>query len=161
MLDLHKILTEEHLKKAGISVAGHRRRLLAYLEYESKRPRSENFTSFSCCSTPKVFRDFTIKPNLHEWLEKLSLGHLMGNFEESGYDNLEHLLFMMNTEYALNDFILKTDVRVEKLGHRHRILAKLRQDSFVYNRQKRSNIPGDLVIHREVSWVGCNRCALM
>lgn len=153
---------EGQLQDAGISLPGHRRRLLAYLETELKRtkPQEEALVSLSCCSAQKTIREFTIKPNLHEWLEKISLAQLITNFQESGYDDLEHLLFMMKTQYALNDFLLKSDLGIQKLGHRHRILAKLRQDAFLYHKQDLSTLAGGLALRKEGDLVGCAQCVL-
>ena len=59
------------------------------------------------------------------------------NFLEAGYPELDSLLALMNTSFALDDEIL-TEIGVEKPGYRHRILAKLKEDCVGVVGMKRS-----------------------
>lgn len=45
---------------------------------------------------------------------------------ESGFDHFEHLVFLMKGKYRITEKVLQEEIRIEKLGHRHRIMAKLR-----------------------------------
>lgn len=124
-------LTLKTLETIGIRKAGHRVRLLALLDFENSENTQicTNKSSFSCCTAPNYTTGLILMPNLEEWLEKINLGYLYRYFKENGYDDLEHLIMLMHSEYPITDDVLKFEIGIDKLGHRHRILAKLREEA--------------------------------
>jgi len=156
----------ENLKEIGISKPGHRKRLLALLEEETtkkerKSVKKPNYSSsFVCCTAPTATPGEFFLPNLEEWLENLHLGHLERLFVSSGYDDLDHLLFLMKSSYPVDDQVLKEEVGVEKIGYRHRILAKLKEDSsFRFNHKR--NLSQSDIIDKEVNQTACELCQIM
>jgi hypothetical protein len=66
---------------------------------------------------------------LEEWLHHLNIGSLYANFEETGYDDLEHLRLLQRTKMRLTDDVLVKELGITLVGWRHRILMKLWQDT--------------------------------
>lgn len=139
-------ITDHLLQQIGIHKSGHRRRLLASLEEENMpvrtiRPlaRRENHSLFKCCVTPTpANQDFLNFPDLQSWLKDLSLQEYYGNFLNSGYDELESMLGLMHTAYEIDDNVLEA-IGLKKPGHRHRVIAKLKEDS-VHIESMRRNV---------------------
>jgi hypothetical protein len=68
----------------------------------------------------------------------------------------------MNTKYPVTDEVLKTDVNVYKLGHRHRLLFKLKQDCGRVKSMLNGVESGDgLTMEREDKSTACELCAVM
>jgi hypothetical protein len=105
---------------------GHAARLLGLLELEAKGCRETYMpdTSLWCSGCPVVDT-----PSLEEWLLHLNIGSLLVNFEESGYDDLEHLRLLQKTKMRLTDDVLDKELGITMIGWRHRILMKLWQDT--------------------------------
>jgi len=91
-------------------------------------------------------------------LQVINLGSLIGNFEASGYDDYEEILYLMSTGYPLTDMILENDVNISKMGHRQRILLKLQQDIASAGHDKRKRMTMEKGSSKLVS---CDACALM
>lgn len=120
------------LHSLGIDKVGERVRLLACLEEQIAVRSSQSLpfpssNSLFCCT--KV--ENSTFPSFLHWLEDLKLRHLHPNFQATGYDDLSHLLALMHTKYAVTDEVLERDIGIKKLGYRHRILLKLREDAGV------------------------------
>ena len=138
------VLTLQTLVEFGIFKGAHRRLLLANLTYEGRR---------SDIGVHGKFNDgLIIRPSLEDWLVALNLGQYLDQFEAAGYDELDQLIFLMNGEFRLTDKALEEEVGIRKLGHRHRVLTKLRQELLL--QQKR---PGFLCD----SSPGCELCVVM
>lgn len=138
-------ITEEILQEIGINRSGLRRRLLAALESELralptvKSPRREPTNRLTCCFIPlPINLEVTSLPSLKRWLEQLSLGELCVLFEEEGYDELETLFGLMHSSWPINDSVLR-EIGVQKLGHRHRILARLQEDCLAVKTLRRQH----------------------
>lgn len=162
-------ITEESLIKIGIKKSGHRRRLLAALDEET-RPfkssrrtyRSQQSNLFKCCvgainSNP----GFVSLPELKNWLELISLGDTYILFVASGYDDLEHLLALMNSRWEITDEILQNEVQIKKQAHRYKIIAKLRVDSAGFETMKKGGTTGryqrdDMQIEKSVNSTVCS-----
>ena len=52
----------------------------------------------------------------------------MTNFIENGYHSIELLLLQMESQCPLTTEILKEEIRVDKIGHRSRIINKLKEE---------------------------------
>lgn len=133
-------LTDANLREAGIEKAGYRARFLLRLEEEAglspkkTRRRGTSPTAsaglFSCCTVPgNATTGFTSESMVREWLAQMKLDHLYTNFIEAGYDDYEALLAQMTWREPITDEILERDMRIEKPGHRSRILSKLQEEA--------------------------------
>ena len=127
-------LTEDLLQSLGVSKQGHRALFLAALEREIAGPvpfsfRPSKRRAFQCCQVQAPAPSILSFPSLQGWLESLGLAALTGQFEDAGYSEVEQLLFLMHTKHALSDAVLKEAVGVEKVGHRHRLLCRLKEDA--------------------------------
>lgn len=121
-------LDETMLSEIGISKPGHRKRLLVKL-YKLAFPEAKpmNHLLFSCCAQQRPFvRLPVITANtLFAWLNELRLGKLHELFIGSGYDDLSYIREQMVSPYPITEETLKTEVKLNKPGHRLRILGKL------------------------------------
>lgn len=86
----------------------------------------------------------------------MNLGFLIKNFENSGFDDLEQILYLMNSKYPITDKILLEDIGIEKLGHRHRILSKLNLEKQA--KKKKDNF---IRLDRSGQLAACEFCVLM
>ena len=127
-------LTEELLEMVGVEKQGWRVVFLAALEREvlrtAQKPQPTSKRSKGqCCHSPTPTPSVLSFPSLPLWLDRLGLGYLLPHFEAAGYLEVEQLLFLMHSRYPVTDTVLQNNVGVEKVGHRHRILCKLREDA--------------------------------
>ena len=138
-------ITEESLTKIGIKKIGHRRRLLGALDEESRPIKSSRRTyrgqqnnPLKCCmvAIPTNTGFFSV-PDLDKWLNLMNLGYALPLFIDSGYDDLEHMLAMMNTRWEITDKILSQDIGITKQGHRYKVLAKLKNDCIGFDTMKK------------------------
>lgn len=125
-------ITSTRLQAIGITRPGHRLRLLAALELELKtepiRKEEKAKVLVQCCGSAGVMQSDRSLPTLGQWLERLGLGRLYVEFVEAGFEELEHVLAVMKSSYSLTESDLQTYLRIDKPGHRHRILSKLYED---------------------------------
>ena len=167
-------VTLETLEKVGIKKIGHRVRLLACLEEEvndrrrASAPVAEvkrKTTPFQLCRAPESSAPaYMALPTLVQWLEALKLKHLHSNFVTTGYEDLEHLLGLMHTRYAITDEVLEHQLGISKLGYRHRLLLKLQEDApRVTSMRASAFLPEepDPMMERETNAVACEMCRLM
>lgn len=162
-------LTLSHLQEIGIEKPGHRTRLLAGLEEavgrsgieEQKKEPDQGF-SLSFCTVSQAVCGLALLPTLQQWLDGLKLKHLYQNFVETGYDDLEHLLALMHTNYPITDEVLKSEVNIYKLGHRHRLLFKLKQDCAKAKKMVGGGeVASGMTMEREEKGAACELCQLM
>jgi len=157
---IHSI-TLEGLESLGIYKPGHRKRLIAALK-EEKQP-SKPTNTLACCAKP-VSGNHTLNqlPSLETWLKSISLEHLYGNFAESGYEDLEHMLALMHTNLSIDEWVLEKEVGIAKQGHRHRILSKLKEDCpQVTSFKKPPSLRLELRIESASNATPCRMCTLM
>ncbi|CAG9327764.1 unnamed protein product [Blepharisma stoltei] len=165
-------LNDEILKEIGVKKPGLRKRLLAALD-EDALPKPFSLNSkrrqkWRCCSVATPTSEGVSFPTLRNWLLTLGLDMLLPLFENSGYDDLEHLLALMNSRWPITDEILKNEIKISKPGHRHRILSKLKDDSNGVRTMKR-NYGGfsnrsrkeDIIVEAEANSTACEICKLM
>jgi len=119
----------EELQRIGIQRRGHAVRLLAALELEARGDVQTAASSWECCEALDSAAGFSPLPSLNVWLQNLGLPHLHPDFLKAGYEDVEGLVQVMRSSYALTEASLESELGVLKPGHRHRILSKLREDS--------------------------------
>ena len=171
-------ITHETLEKVGIKKVGHRVRLLACLEEEAmdrrrasapvteSKPKSRLMSPFQMCSAPQSTNpNYTALPTLVQWLDGLKLKHLHPNFVAAGYEDLEHLLGLMHTKYAITDEVLERQLGIAKLGYRHRLLLKLQEDAPRITSMRSASTPTGLdpdpMLEKENKNVACELCEVM
>jgi hypothetical protein len=63
---------------------------------------------FECCALPAPSPAFYNHPQLKDWLESISLGSLYTLFINTGYDDYEEILYLMQSSYPITDTVLET-----------------------------------------------------
>ena len=150
-------ITEQSLVDIGIKKQGLRKRLLIALDSSVvKENEKVSRKGFNCCavSVPNGYWVGGL-PSLDVWLEGLSLRNFYQNFCNAGYDDLDDMIRIMNSTWEITNQDLE-DIGVEKPGYRHRILAKLKEDSLVHpDRPKR-----EVLIERSSNIIACESCSI-
>ena len=133
-------IKDSELIEIGIKKPGDRAKILIRLQEKSNGfnfpiPTSvyytvEDFNSVSYKENPCINR-------LFEWLKEIKIENYIENFISNGYCSLDLLLIQMISKNPLNDDILKNEIGIDKLGHRSRILSRLKDEGFsLYNKLK-------------------------
>lgn len=150
-------ITEQSLVEIGIKKQGLRKRLLIALDSSMEKENSQSpRKGFNCCavSVPNAYWVGEL-PSLDIWLEGLSLGHFYKNFCSAGYDDLDDMIRIMNSNWEITNQDL-TDIGIDKPGYRHRILAKLKEDSqFHPNKPRR-----EVLFERSSNMAACESCSI-
>ena len=107
-----QVLTLEVLSRLGVRPA-HRRLLLLAFQPKPRKAVSEY--------------GITLRPSLCSWLAAMHLPQLLEQFTEAGFEDLDQVVAVMQSPYALTEAVLETELRIEKLGHRLRVMMKLNQ----------------------------------
>ena len=132
---------DKQLKLIGINIPGDRAKILIRFEekanmFEFSIPKSVYYT---CYNLDKIENDLNIC-KLNGWLRNIRLEHYLQNFILNGYFSLDLLLIQSISKNPLNDEILKEEFGIEKLGHRARILNKLKEESKYYAFRLRESV---------------------
>lgn len=162
-------LTLDNLETIGVARPGHRARLLAAIEAEARhraksdaKPAPEPILSmFECCAKPIPASSFAVLPSFDDWLGRLGLKHLKANFESAGYDDLESVLSLMRTRYALTEETLLKEMAIQPAATRQRLLLRLREDSArvdLYSKQPKA---AEIAMERGERLVACRTCGVM
>jgi hypothetical protein len=155
-------ITLEMLKEIGVSLIGFRLRFLASLTEELKpsNPKRAKQDHLMSCTGHSQLGWTVSLPTLQSWLDGLGLQNYHSVFTRSGFDELEQLLFLMNTVFPITDAELK-EIGVCKPGHRIRILAKLREDSIGVTYTKRLELKESSSMERSGVKAACELCLVM
>ena len=147
-------LTLNLLEKIGINKPGHRAKLLALLEQEAFKDMRLSIpvnTDFLCITKYKPL------PSLENWLAGLGLKKLFVKFYENGFEDTDSLVTIMQSNYALTEETLKTQVGIEKLEQRQKILTKLKEE--FGGRHKR--IISRIAFEKNESIAACEFCLVI
>jgi hypothetical protein len=131
-------LTKEMLRSIGVMKPGLAARLLGLLELETNTTEVLDFgetDKLNCCGRPTIATSSYAYPSLLEWLERMNLGYLHEHFVSAGYDDFEHLIQLNKTTQRLTDEVLYRELGIKMIGHRHRILFRLMEDSRTSSQQ--------------------------
>jgi hypothetical protein len=155
-------ITLEMLEEIGVSLIGYRLRFLASLTEELKpsNPKQAKKNQLMSCIGQSQLGCSVSLPTLRSWLDGLGLLNLHSVLTRSGFDDLEQLLFLMNTAFPITDAELK-EIGVCKPGHRIRILAKLREDSIGVTYTRRLEQSGSATMERSHEKAACELCLVM
>ena len=133
-------ITDLQLKEVGINNIGDRARILIKLEESANNfgYSLPNEVYYICDNINSI--DINEDRNINkllQWLIKINLEEYLDNFLINGYYSIELLLIQMLSKNPLDDDILKNEIEINKIGHRSRILNKLKEDSKEFNKNMR------------------------
>lgn len=136
-----KYITDDQLKKIGITKAGDRAKILIRIQekannFEFTIPKSVYYISFNL---EKIEDDENVN-KLYEWLGNIQLEEYLRNFLNNGYYSIDLLFVQLLSCNPLTDEILKNDLGIEKLGYRARIINKLKEECPNYSFKLRESI---------------------
>ena len=122
-------INDLQLKEIGILLPGDRAKILIHLEEKAGK---YNFTLpkniyYEIKNAENILEDFNVK-KIYNWLKNLKIENYLENFLEGGYHSIELILMQMNCKFPINDYILKDELEILKVGHRARIINKLVED---------------------------------
>jgi hypothetical protein len=126
-------IQDSELKEAGIKMPGDRAKILIRIQELSnnflfKIPKE---VYYNIDNKTNIENDHSIK-KLKEWLKTLKMEQFLMNFINCGYYSIELMLMQMASNNPITSEILKEDIGIEKVGHRSRIINKLKSDSRSY-----------------------------
>ena len=122
-------INDLQLKEIGILLPGDRAKILIHLEEKAGK---YNFTLpkniyYEIKNAENILDYFNVK-KIYNWLKNLKIENYLENFLEGGYHSIELILMQMNCKFPINDYILKDELGILKVGHRARIINKLVED---------------------------------
>ena len=126
-------IKDSELKEAGILIPGDRAKILIRIQEKAGNfkftvPKSVYYV---CKKDNKINNDVNIK-NLRNWLKNLRIDNYLKNFIYNGYHSIELLFLQMESQSPLTAEILKEEIGIDKVGHRSRIINKLKEDGRSY-----------------------------
>ena len=151
-----KYLTDDQLKKIGITKAGDRAKILIRIEEKANifafsMPKSVYYIAYNL---EKVEDDANVF-KLYELLGNINLEEYLKNFLNNGYFSIDLLFVQLLSNNPLNDKILKNDIGIDKLGYRTRILNKLKEEYNNYSNKLKNSI---VTFHTNENHKVCNEC---
>ena len=151
-------ITDTQLKMIGINIPGDRAKISIRFEEKSNLfdfniPKSVYYINKNI---ENISKDININ-KIYNWLENIKLEQYLNNFINNGYYSLELLLIQHLSKNPLNDDILKNEFNITKLGHRARILNKLKQESKNYSNFLRSS---NITFHSNENSKICSECGI-
>ena len=155
-IKLGNYLTDEQLKMIGILIPGDRAKILIRLEEKSNLFDFNVPKNVYYClnNLEKIELDINVI-KLNNWLKNIKLEQYLKSFIDNGYYSLDLLLMQSLSKNPLNNDILKNELNIEKLGHRTRILNKLKEDSKKYIINLRNSL---VTFHTEENSKICSEC---
>ena len=134
-------IKDSELKEAGILFPGDRAKILIRIQEKAGNfrfavPKSVYYT---CKNLDKINNDINIK-NLKNWLKNIRVDIYLKNFISNGYHSIELLFLQMESQNPLTAEILKEEVGIDKIGHRSRIINKLKEDGRSYINKLKTSV---------------------
>ena len=155
---LGNCLTDAQLKMIGINIPGDRAKILIRFEekanmFEFSIPKSVYYI----CNNFEHIEDDLNVCKLNAWLRNIRLEQYIKNFILNGYFSIDLLLVQSSSKNPLTDDILRDEFGIEKLGHRARILNKLKEESKNFANKLRDSI---MSYQTEENSKICSECIL-
>ena len=127
-------IKDNELKEAGIMVPGDRAKILIRIEEKAGNfgftiPKS---VYHSCIDLSEIKNDTNID-KLNSWLQNLKIENYLMNFVLNGYHSIELLLLQIESKYPITTEFLRDEIGIDKVGHRSRIINKLKEEARSYN----------------------------
>jgi hypothetical protein len=149
-------LTDKQLKMIGINIPGDRAKILIRFEekanfFEFTIPKSVYYINNNL---DQIWDDLNVF-KLNGWLKNIRLEQYIRNFVLNGYYSLDLLLVQSISKNPITDEILKDDFGIDKLGHRARILNKLKEESKNFENKLRDSI---VTFHTAENSKICSEC---
>jgi len=149
-------LTDKQLKMIGINIPGDRAKILIRFEekanfFEFNIPKSVYYINNNL---DQIGDDLNVC-KLNAWLKNIRLENYIRNFVLNGYFSLDLLLVQSISKNPITDEILKDDFGIDKLGHRARILNKLKEESKNFENKLRDSI---VTFHTAENSKICSEC---
>lgn len=154
-------ITDAQLKMININIPGDRAKILIRFEekanlFDFNVPKNVYYY-INNININTIENDLNLI-KLNNWLKNIKLEQYLKNFIDNGYYSTELLLFQTLSKNPLNDDILKNEFHIDKLGHRARILNKLKEESKNYHKHLRDSI---VTFHAEENSKICSECILV
>jgi hypothetical protein len=134
-------IKDSELKEAGITIPGDRAKILIRIQEKAGNfgftvPKSVYYV---CKDLNTIEMDENINI-LNNWLKALKIEDYLMNFIRNGYYSIELLLLQMESKNPLTVEILKNEIGIDKVGHRSRIINKLKDEGRSYNNKLKTSI---------------------
>jgi hypothetical protein len=133
----------KNLAEIGVFKTGHQRRLLFCLEEEGKNRKMVKRDSFRT----------GFIPGIKEVLKDIGMSCYLKNFVEAGYDDYSTIVRMNFSKWALNEEIIKNELKIYDFHEIQKFLRKVQQDS--------SGKVETGILFEEPRNVACSKCFLM
>ena len=133
-------IKDNELKEADILLPGDRAKILIRIQEKAGNfgftvPKSVYYV---CQNLNMIQKDENIS-KLNNWLKNLKIENYLMNFVYSGYHSIELLLLQMESKNPLTVEILKDEIGIDKIGHRSRIINKLKEEARSYNNKLKAS----------------------
>jgi hypothetical protein len=124
-----KYITDDELRDIGIEKIGDRAKILIRIKekanlFEYTVPKS---IYYKTNSLEHIEEDANIN-KLYEWLYSIRLEQYLNNFLSNGYFSVDLLFMQKLSNYPLTDDKIKNELGIDKLGHRTRIINKIKEE---------------------------------
>ena len=134
-------ITDQQLKETGIDIPGDRAKILIRLQEKAGNfmyqiPKN---VYYICNELENYKTDYHII-KLKEWLKALKIENYLENFIQGGYHSVELMLIQMGSKNPITDTILKDELRINKIGHRARIINKLIEEGKRFNNKLKTSM---------------------
>ena len=126
-------INDSELIEIGIKKPGDRAKILIRLQEKANGFTFPIPNNVYYMAEDSSFINFEKNPcinRLFEWLKEIKIENYMENFINNGYYSLDLLVVQMISKNPLTNDILKNEIGIDKLGHRSRILSKLKDEGF-------------------------------
>jgi hypothetical protein len=122
-------ITENNLIETGVYIPGDRAKIIIKIQelagnFSYQIPKE---VYYKCDDLNNIANNKSIN-KLNNWLKDINVENLLNNFISNGYYSLELLLIQLECKEPLNIEKLKSDLGIEKIGFRQRIMNKLKDD---------------------------------
>ena len=122
-------ITENNLIETGVYIPGDRAKIIIKIQelagnFSYQIPKE---VYYKCDYYNNIENNKSIN-KLNNWLKDINVENLLNNFISNGYYSLELLLIQLECKEPLNIEKLKSDLGIEKIGFRQRIMNKLKDD---------------------------------
>ena len=134
-------IKDSELKEAGINLPGDRAKILIRIQEKAGYfgfaiPKNVYYV---CKDLNQMENDENINI-LNNWLKSLKIEDYLMNFIYNGYYSIELLLLQMESKNPLTVEMLKDEIGIDKIGHRSRIINKLKDEGRSYNNKLKTSV---------------------
>ena len=160
------VITDENLIEIGILIPGDRIKILIRIfelanNFNFDLPKNFYYSDNSYNDNNNILnRNDNILNNniiqLKNYLKNLKLERYLMNFINNGYYCLDTIFIQMQSKFPLTEDMIKNEIGIEKVGHRARLINKLKEDSKNYVKKLKKKF---LIIDNEKK-NNCGNCII-